>query len=113
MEKAQSWVCRGVSVLFFPEGTRSPDGEIHEFKPGAFKVALEEKAEILPIVITGTRDVIRKHSWVVRQQTELGLEVLEPVSTQGISLENLNGLREKVENNIRTQFEKKRRQTHV
>ena len=63
LAKAREWLRRDVSVLFFPEGTRSCDGEIQEFKPGAFKLAIEEKINILPLVIAGTRDAIPKDSW--------------------------------------------------
>ncbi len=41
MERATKWLLAGVSVLFFREGTRSKNGEIQPFKPGAFKLALE------------------------------------------------------------------------
>jgi 1-acyl-sn-glycerol-3-phosphate acyltransferase len=42
---------RGSSIMIFPEGTRSKDGEIHSFKEGAFRVALAAKVSIIPIVI--------------------------------------------------------------
>ena len=44
----------GRSVTVFPEGTRSPDGKIHQFKSGAFILAVESGAPILPVVINGT-----------------------------------------------------------
>ena len=109
MEKARQWIQRGVSVVFFPEGTRSPDGEIHEFKAGAFKVALEEKAEILPVVVTGTRNAIPKHSWFVRERVPLGLRVLSPEPTEGLSMNDLDSLRERVRSRIRAEFERQRK----
>lgn len=113
MIQAQQWIQRGVSVAFFPEGTRSTDGEIHEFKAGAFKVALEEKAEVLPVVMAGTRDALPKHSWFVKEKAPLFLKVLRPVPTEGLSLEDLDSLREKVRSQICGEFEKLRRGTHV
>lgn len=83
LEKARSWLVRGVSVLFFPEGTRSPDGRIHEFKAGAFKLAQETGVEILPLVIQGTREAIPKHSWVVEKKAVIHLKVLDPVPMKG------------------------------
>jgi 1-acyl-sn-glycerol-3-phosphate acyltransferase len=52
----------GVGVLFFPEGTRSPDGKLRPFKKGAFRVAATQKLPILPITIIGTRDIQRPKS---------------------------------------------------
>lgn len=52
----------GSSVFMFPEGTRSPDGEIKAFKLGAFQLAHEKKVPILPIVISGTSKALPKYS---------------------------------------------------
>ena len=54
----------GRSVLMFPEGTRSPDGAIHEFKSGAGYLALRGGCDVLPIRISGTYDVLGKGSIV-------------------------------------------------
>lgn len=55
---AKKKIVNGTSVLFFPEGTRSKDGQMLRFKKGAFKIALDLDLPILPITITGTRDVL-------------------------------------------------------
>ncbi|MGA9572489.1 MAG: lysophospholipid acyltransferase family protein [Lysobacterales bacterium] len=47
----------GVGVLFFAEGTRSPDGKLRPFKKGAFRVAASQKLPILPVTIIGTHDI--------------------------------------------------------
>ncbi|MCX7982278.1 MAG: 1-acyl-sn-glycerol-3-phosphate acyltransferase [Syntrophales bacterium] len=51
----------GSSVLLFPEGTRSPDGEIKKFKLGAFRLALRKRVSILPIIISGTHKALPKY----------------------------------------------------
>jgi 1-acyl-sn-glycerol-3-phosphate acyltransferase len=104
LEQARRWLRRGVSVIFFPEGTRSPDGEIHDFKPGAFKLALEEKIDILPLAIYGTREAIPKYSWRIERHTPLQLQVLEPVSVRNLSLKDLVALQQKVRENIVREF---------
>ena len=83
--KARQWLRRGVSVLFFPEGTRSPDGEIRDFKAGAFKIAAEEKVEILPVVIDGTAQAIPKHSWRFNQGADFFISVGKPVNLAQIA----------------------------
>src|SRR4051812_10238462 len=54
MARAREWIDRGVSVLFFPEGTRSKDDSIGRFKPGAFRLAIESGVDVLPILILGS-----------------------------------------------------------
>jgi 1-acyl-sn-glycerol-3-phosphate acyltransferase len=51
-------LARGASVLFYPEGTRSPDGRVHAFQRGAFLVALKNGATILPVGIAGAHEVM-------------------------------------------------------
>lgn len=53
---------KGVSVVFFPEGTRSKTGKLKEFKVGAFKLSKEQNLPVLPIALVGTRDMLEKDS---------------------------------------------------
>jgi len=55
----------GVGVLFFAEGTRSPDGKLRPFKKGAFRVAASQDLPVLPVTIIGTRDIQRPKSMMV------------------------------------------------
>ena len=57
----KKWISRGASVAVFPEGTRSKDGEIHRFKAGAFTLAKEAGVDILPVVLDGTKTLIKKN----------------------------------------------------
>ena len=52
----------GSTNFMFPEGTRSPDGEIKTFKLGAFQLAHKKKVPILPIVISGTSKALPKYT---------------------------------------------------
>ncbi len=58
INEAKSKIVNGTSVIFFPEGTRSTDGNLRDFKKGAFKMALDLQIPILPVTISGTRDVL-------------------------------------------------------
>jgi 1-acyl-sn-glycerol-3-phosphate acyltransferase len=58
LEAAKAGLCDGVSVMFFPEGTRSADGRLGAFKKGGFMMALEMGLPILPVSISGTRHVL-------------------------------------------------------
>ena len=55
----------GVGVLFFAEGTRSPDGRLRPFKKGAFRVAASQKLPILPVTIIGTQYIQKPKSLII------------------------------------------------
>jgi 1-acyl-sn-glycerol-3-phosphate acyltransferase len=80
-----AWLRRGVSVLIFPEGTRSPDGEVKAFKLGAFRIAREAGVPVLPIVLDGTADALPKHGAVMRAHADCRVRVLAPVDVSGFS----------------------------
>jgi 1-acyl-sn-glycerol-3-phosphate acyltransferase len=75
----RKWLARGISVLIFPEGTRSVDGEIGPFKTGAFRVARESGAPVLPMVLDGTGEVLPKHGWVLRHRVNALVHVLPAI----------------------------------
>lgn len=108
LEEARRWLRRGVSVVFFPEGTRSPDGEIHLLKPGAFKLALEETNDILPLAISGTREAIPKHSWRIENRANFLLSIQDPILIKEWSGKPLEELRDRVRTVIAGAFEKMR-----
>jgi 1-acyl-sn-glycerol-3-phosphate acyltransferase len=69
----------GSSILMFPEGTRSRDGRLQAFKPGAFDLAIRLGLPILPVVVTGTADALPKHGFVLQGRQTIGIRVLEPI----------------------------------
>ena len=72
------WIARGASVAVFPEGTRSKDGEIHRFKAGAFTLAKEAGADILPVVLDGTKSLIGPKG-LFDWRNRITIRVLPPV----------------------------------
>jgi 1-acyl-sn-glycerol-3-phosphate acyltransferase len=58
LEDAKKKIVDGTSVMFFPEGTRSRDGKLKGFKKGAFRMAIDLGLPVLPLTVTGTRDVL-------------------------------------------------------
>ena len=56
----------GTSIFLFPEGTRSKDGKLAEFKDGGFKIATKAKAPIIPIGIQGTSDILENHFPIIK-----------------------------------------------
>ncbi|OGW80342.1 MAG: hypothetical protein A3G33_01175 [Omnitrophica bacterium RIFCSPLOWO2_12_FULL_44_17] len=92
--EAADWLRRDMSVLFFPEGTRSTDGEIGEFQNGAFKLAIKEKKAILPISIKGTTEAIPKGTWLFRTKVYGIVDVHKPIPTTQFEIRDFERLRE-------------------
>lgn len=74
----------GMPVFIFPEGTRSVEQALRPFKVGAFRLAIENQAFLLPLAITGTRQALPKHAWRFNY-AEGRLRVGTPISTDGLS----------------------------
>jgi 1-acyl-sn-glycerol-3-phosphate acyltransferase len=91
---------RGHSLMAFPEGTRTVDGRVKDFKKGVFYMALEAGVPVAPVVVNHTQMVMRKHSRQV-VPGEIHLEVLPPVSTEGYSMDNIQELVERVRDMIK------------
>jgi len=69
----------GMSIMMFPEGTRSKDGNVQPFKHGAFTLAQETRADVVPIAIHGGHALIPKHGAAFATTADLVVEVLEPI----------------------------------
>lgn len=78
LKEGCEWIKRGASVAIFPEGTRSRSGDIGRFKAGAFNLAREAGVEILPVVLDGTRTMIKKGG-AFNWRNELVIRALPPV----------------------------------
>lgn len=84
MEELRRWLDRRVSVFFFPEGTRSADGALAQFREGAFRLAIEAGVDVVPLALAGTGTGLPKHS-IVFAPTTATLTVLPPIATAGLT----------------------------
>jgi 1-acyl-sn-glycerol-3-phosphate acyltransferase len=82
MREAVRRIAKGQVVVIFPEGTRSSDGAIGEFKAGAFYIARKAGVPILPVYIDGGRHALPKGSFVFHPAKML-VRVLEPLASEG------------------------------
>ena len=80
LDQCRKWLRNGVSILIFPEGTRSKTGELQEFHAGAFRLAIEEKVDIIPIVIQGSRDILPKTGFKIGGKSHVTIHILDPIS---------------------------------
>lgn len=99
---------KGASVMVFAEGTRSPDGQIHEFKKGGFMVAVAHKMPILPVTVNGSRRVLPKGSLVFKPG-KIQVVVGDPIDTSGYTADTVDGLiaktRQTVMKNFNSEYE--------
>jgi len=95
MESCKDRLSKRVSVMIFPEGTRSTDGELRKFKDGAFRLAIETGTPILPLVLDGTHPALQKGDWRFGV-TDAEVRVLEPIETTGMTLDDVSSLRDRV-----------------
>jgi 1-acyl-sn-glycerol-3-phosphate acyltransferase len=84
MSDAAKTLRGGSSVMIFPEGTRSKDGNLQPFKTGAFHLALDNHRPILPIAIKGTSMAIRKGGFLINKNHDIRAMVLDPIPYERI-----------------------------
>lgn len=79
MEKCMESLREGISVVIFPEGTRSLTGAIGKFKSGAFQLAVKTDKPLLPVLIDGTGDILPKRGIIFGSRKVVRLRVLDPI----------------------------------
>ena len=95
LEQASDAMKAGQSFLIYPEGTRSPDGRLQEFKKGAVVMAIKAGVPIVPMVCIGAHHIMEKHSLVIRPG-EMVVEFLEAIDASKYSFEERDVLNQKV-----------------
>ncbi len=90
---------KGISMLIFPEGGRTPDGELKPFKEGVAYIAIKAGVPILPVALIGTRAVVPIHSGIVKAG-KVVVRVGEPISTANLTLKDRERITEEVRQQI-------------
>jgi 1-acyl-sn-glycerol-3-phosphate acyltransferase len=89
----------GQSVVIFPEGTRTRDGRLNPFKKGGFHLALESRAEIVPVAIHGSRALMPRGAALIRSGT-VRVEIGAPIPTAGLPASEREALANQVRGTI-------------
>jgi 1-acyl-sn-glycerol-3-phosphate acyltransferase len=82
------------SMLIFPEGGRSEDGELQPFKDGGAYIAIKAQVPLVPVALIGTREVLAMHSATFHPWRRVILRIGEPIPTDGLTLRNRQELTE-------------------
>jgi 1-acyl-sn-glycerol-3-phosphate acyltransferase len=104
LKKAKERIASGISLVFFPEGTRSPDGRLLPFKRGGFWVAVKTQTPVVPITIDGSGALLPKGDWRIRRG-EIHITVGEPLLVENYRPGKLLALSNQVRNIIAKQLE--------
>jgi len=86
----------GIPLVIFPEGGRTPDGEIKPFLPGAFFLAIKAQVDIVPIALVGTYELLPMNTYHIKCRP-LEMRVGEPISTAGLTMRDMETLSAKVQ----------------
>jgi 1-acyl-sn-glycerol-3-phosphate acyltransferase len=97
VEKATEAIRAGQSFLIYPEGTRSPDGRLQEFKKGAVVMAIKAGVPVVPVACSGAHRVMMKRSLII-YPGEILVEFLEPIDASKYCLEQRDQLNEHLRN---------------
>ena len=93
LQECERALAGGISVMIFPEGTRSKDGKMLPFKDGAFTLAIRAGVPVLPVALAGTYAMRPKHSrWFGKAHA--CAKILEPISTEGMGPGDVATLRD-------------------
>lgn len=86
MHEAVQAVRERVDIVFFAEGTRSPDGVLKPFKKGAAMLALEAQVPLVPAAVAGTFEILPKQRWAIRP-SPAALVIGDPIPTKGLTMD--------------------------
>ena len=94
----------GHSIVIFPEGTRSRDGNLLPFKKGPFVAAIEMGFPVVPVILKGTRSVMPKGGYLSIHPGEIEIIVKSPIPTQGLGYDDRERLRDAVREIVADEF---------
>jgi len=104
MNVAAEKVKGGVSILIFPEGTRSTDGRLQSFKKGGFHLAHKSGCDIVPVTITNSYRIVPKGSLKINKGS-IDMQIGKPISVKGYTKKNISQLIDHVRNAMLRQME--------
>ncbi len=90
---------KGMPLVIFPEGGRTTDGQLQPLLPGAFFLAIKAQADIVPIALIGTYDLLPMNTYHIKPRP-LEMRVGEPISTEGLTLHDMEAVSAKVKEAI-------------
>jgi 1-acyl-sn-glycerol-3-phosphate acyltransferase len=103
VRRARATLAAGCSVMVFPEGTRSIDGTVAEFRRGAFHLAVRGGVPILPVAVDGSLGCLPRGTWRFGPATDIRFRIFPPIETRDLTRRDINALRDRVRQTISDQ----------
>jgi 1-acyl-sn-glycerol-3-phosphate acyltransferase len=94
LNRAAESLMQNTPLVIFPEGGRSPDGHLQDFMSGAFYIAIKAQADIVPMALVGTYEMLPMNTWHIQPRTA-HLLVGDPISTKGMSVRQVDEVAQK------------------
>jgi len=95
----------GMPLVIFPEGGRTPDGQIRPFLPGAFFLAIKAQVDVIPVALVGTYELLPMNTYHIKCRP-LEMRVGEPISTAGMTGRDLEALSKKVQSALEDLYQR-------
>jgi 1-acyl-sn-glycerol-3-phosphate acyltransferase len=86
----------GLPLVIYPEGGRTPDGEIKPFLPGAFFLAIKAQVDIVPVALVGTYELLPMDTFHIKSRP-LEMRVGTPISTAGLTMRDMEAVSTEVQ----------------
>jgi len=110
METSRKAVSSGISVLIFPEGTRSVNGELQQFKDGAFILAVDTKTGILPLVISEDSGAMGRAGIFMKEKLSIKVRILDEIPYSGFKNSGAGEAKKRVYSVMNTELRKLRKE---
>jgi 1-acyl-sn-glycerol-3-phosphate acyltransferase len=100
LDEAAGRIAGGTSVVIFPEGTRSPDGQLKPFKAGAMVLAIKAGVPVVPVGISGTYEILPKGRLLARKSGQVTIRIGTPIETGGYTVKQKQELAERLQGEV-------------
>jgi 1-acyl-sn-glycerol-3-phosphate acyltransferase len=94
---------RGMPLVIFPEGGRTPDGKVQPFLPGAFFLAIKAEVDIVPIALRGMYELLPMNTYHIKPR-RLEMRVGKPIATAGLAMRDMEGLSARVQRAVEKMY---------
>ncbi|HEV2715571.1 MAG TPA: lysophospholipid acyltransferase family protein, partial [Terriglobales bacterium] len=102
----------GTPLVIFPEGGRSPDGEIMPFLAGAFFLAIKAQVDIVPVALVGTYELLPMDTYHIKSRS-LEMRLGKPIPTAGLTLRDMESLSAQVRSALEDLYYRGRSRRHT
>jgi 1-acyl-sn-glycerol-3-phosphate acyltransferase len=112
IEISKKVIASGISILIFPEGTRSKDGNLQQFKDGAFTLAAVTSTSILPVIINAVSGTMARRGIFMMKKLSIKVRILDEIPYSGFMDSDISEIRNRIHGIMRVELQKLRKSHH-